>query len=620
MRHKLLIVCAAACLTITQLACSQNEQWSRSASSTTYGGLVGDWQFGQGSWYGMQLNDVYMGLNSPLFVHSNTERTLQDELLRMHVSIGGDSLNFSLHNRSQLFGLAQIMNSPELNVDFFVHFHDSVTCVARAVFHNPGDDQLKVKTSFEWSSQLKEVGPGHLRFQQKDITFDVSYESKDWAELVVPAGGSMERCMLFSGCFDQANVQPISTFDVKSSLAQNFSRLQLAIDTWKDSPDSVLNLGQKALQTLVNNWRSANGNLKYDGIFPSYYPAYFNGIWAWDSWKHAAALGRFNPDLARNQILCMLEMMDEHGMVADVFYRNDSVDYTNWRNTKPPLAAWGAYRANIPTLDPEFFKEIAPALLDYHLWWYENRDHDGNGFCEYGSTDGTLIAAAWESGMDNAVRFDGASMLKNNDHAWSMDQESVDLNAYLIYEKRLLASFFLVQHPDVADSLWKAADDLQARFAGHFWDEESGYFYDRKLDGDLVKVMGPEGWIPLWVELATPEQADKVVEIIADPTHFNTHCPFPTLDASHPEFNPENGYWRGPVWLDQACFGLQGMRNYGYHELADSMQSKLLNNAAGLYEPLQPIMENYHPTTGQGLNAPHFSWSAAHILMILEPR
>ena len=33
--------------------------------------------------------------------------------------------------------------------------------------------------------------------------------------------------------------------------------------------------------------------------------------------------------------------------------------------------------------------------------------------CEYGATDGTLEAAAWESGMDNAIRFDGAVMLKN---------------------------------------------------------------------------------------------------------------------------------------------------------------------------------------------------------------
>ena len=55
-----------------------------------------------------------------------------------------------------------------------------------------------------------------------------------------------------------------------------------------------------------------------------------------------------------------------------------------------------------------------------HQWWYAERDHDHNGICEYGSTDGTLIAAAWESGMDNGVRFDDTRMLKNEmEKAWS---------------------------------------------------------------------------------------------------------------------------------------------------------------------------------------------------------
>ena len=30
-----------------------------------------------------------------------------------------------------------------------------------------------------------------------------------------------------------------------------------------------------------------------------------------------------------------------------------------------------------------------------------------------------------------------------------------------------------------------------------------------------------------------------------------------------------------------------------------------------------PIYENYNPLTGEGLNAQGFSWSAAHILMLL---
>ena len=40
---------------------------------------------------------------------------------------------------------------------------------------------------------------------------------------------------------------------------------------------------------------------------------------------------------------------------------------------------------------------------------------------------------------------------------------------------------------------------------------------------------------------------------------------------------------------------------------------KILKNEEG-----KPIRENYHPLTGKGLHAKNFSWSAAHIIMLLS--
>lgn len=44
--------------------------------------------------------------------------------------------------------------------------------------------------------------------------------------------------------------------------------------------------------------------------------------------------------------------------------------------------------------------------------------------------------------MDNAVRFDEAVLMKNNNKAWSLNQESVDLNAYLYAEKIFISVGF----------------------------------------------------------------------------------------------------------------------------------------------------------------------------------
>ena len=104
---------------------------------------------------------------------------------------------------------------------------------------------------------------------------------------------------------------------------------------------------------------------------------------------------------------------------------------------------------------------------------------------------------------------------------------------------------------------------------------------------------------------------------MANEKKFNTKVPLPTLEADHPKFNPKKGYWRGPVWLDQFYFGIVGLRNYGYDKLADEMVNRLFQNAEGMLGD-GPVHENYHPITGEALNAANFSWSAAHILMLLR--
>ena len=110
-----------------------------------------------------------------------------------------------------------------------------------------------------------------------------------------------------------------------------------------------------------------------------------------------------------------------------------------------------------------------------------------------------------------------------------------------------------------------------------------------------------------------------VSKIMGDEHKFDTYIPLPTLTADHPEFNPKKGYWRGPVWLDQFYFGVNGLKKYGYSSQANAFTEKLLKNAKGLSAD-QPIHENYHPMTGEPLNSSNFSWSAAHILMLLQSK
>jgi putative isomerase len=223
--------------------------------------------------------------------------------------------------------------------------------------------------------------------------------------------------------------------------------------------------------------------------------------------------------------------------------------------------------------------------------------------------------------MDNAIRFDNAAMLQNDSHSWSLDRESVDLNAYLYAEKRYL-SLMAKTLGNIKDenNFNRDAEALKLLIQNCMFDDETGYFYDIMLDGKgFCKTQGPEGWIPLWAGVATKEQAERVKYVLLDSTKFATYIPFPTVAADNDCFIPTyNGYWRGPVWLDQAYFAIKGLERYGYKRDANKFAWQLFNRLEGLKNSAQPIFENYNPVNGNGLNARHFSWSAAHLLLLFN--
>ncbi len=401
--------------------------------------------------------------------------------------------------------------------------------------------------------------------------------------------------------------------DPEAALADNRKRWEgyLASTLRDDMPEDYDRIAVKSMTTLASNHRAARGGLLHDGIIPSHAVGYFVGLWAWDSWRFCAGAANFDPELAKNNIRAMFDYQQPDGMVIDCIYTDPAEN--NARDSKPPLVCWAVDKIYEATGDKSFLAEMYPQLLAYHKWWYAKRDHDGNGMCEYGSTDGTLEAAAWESGMDNAIRFDDVKMLANEGYsdAWSMDQESVDLNAYLAQECRLLKKF--------ADILGEKFDapDHSGKVADYFFDKNRKFFFDRKLaDRSFAGDPGCEAYTMLWTGLATPEQVKDMMPLLQDTTKFSTYIPFPTVAADNPKYNPR-GYWRGPIWLDQTYFAISGLRNYGYGELADSYTRQVFDRLDGL-KAGAPIHENYDTHTGARLKAPHFSWSASHLIMLYK--
>lgn len=597
----------------------------------------------QGAWHGYALPDKaedYGGFIGPLIMDMRGQ-WLANSLCQLNVSADGSHFDLSQAKVTQHYYPGLLYQSYELKgllIEQRLIFVSNRSARVNTRIRNQSTESKKVMVFFAgrvlMDASLQSTSSGVDIFPAKgENSFTIQFEELQQVEVSnksystkpqeysLESGASISLTQTQSFFLTRAEVKPPADqlmFD--EELKQNEDRWNAYLNSYfsrtpKLSPDQQ-RLAVKSIVTLITNWRSAGKDLLHDGVFPSVNYQGFYGVWSWDSWKQASGIALFHSALAQDNIRCMFDYMDVYGMVADCIYSEK--DENNWRDTKPPLAAWAVWNVYQQTKDDRFLKELYSMLVRYHAWWYANRDHDGNGLCEYGSTDGTRIAAAWESGMDNAVRFDSAMMMKNNDHAWSLNQESVDLNAYLYAEKLYLANI-ASQIKNTDHDRWKSeAEALKTLIQKSFFNKAKGYYYDKRLgSNELITIEGPEAWICLWAGIATPAQARAVKKRMMNTKNFNTLVPLPTLTAGHPMFDPMKGYWRGPVWLDQFYFGIEGLNRYGSKKEGTILSQKLFTHAEGLLTD-GAICENYHPITGKCLNAKNFSWSAAHLLLLMR--
>lgn len=604
-----------------------------------------------GSWIGYALPENEANENTGGFVgpYMMTGRGwIASTLAQPSMTVNGERFDFARNIQTAKYYPGKLVQEFRNEQVYFVTelcYESAQTAVIRTSVRNISDKELDISLSYEGgllgkNASLKAMDKGVLintgvedaqlavRFLTADQVNVVGKDSLRVAEkvsLALASGAEYQGAYTETFAFDEASLQnelkAQSSMNVEQVFTKNEERWNgyLASIFKGESPylkeNKYRRVMVKAMITLVSNWRTPAGDILHDGCYPSY--CGFFGVWSWESWKHASATALFNPELAKNEIRCLFDYQAENGMIPD--YVSRFKERINWRDTKPPLAAWAVMNVYENTGDKAFVEEMFDKLYKYHQWWYTDRDHDKNGVCEYGSTDGTLIAAAWESGMDNGVRFDEAEMLKNEpENAWSMNQENICLNSFLYAEKGYLAKMAqMLGKNELADKLTQEAKALKEHIQTKMFDPETGFFYDTRIGtGEFIKVMGAECWLPLWAGIATPEQARQVLDKMLDPTKFNSTVPLGTLEISHLRFRPTRGYWRGPVWIDQVYFGVMGLRKYGFDKEADMFVRKYIANAQGLLTD-GPIHENYNPLTGETLNCPNFGWSSAVTLRML---
>lgn len=367
-----------------------------------------------------------------------------------------------------------------------------------------------------------------------------------------------------------------------------------------DNPTSQTLLA-RSVTTLLWNWCGPCPTLPHSGVIPS--PFAYRGFWAWDSWKHAYALAHFAPELAAEQLRAQFYRQQNDGMVPDTVFPDAEQD--NWRNTKPPLAAWALDFLVSRTDDDAVAAELYPRCALQMEWFGIARRKKGETLFRAGGTDHTT--ATWDTGWDKCSRFKNVGLERHA--SWMLlDLWQPDYNAYIYNELRALARLAKRLGDQRASDRWAAeAEALGAAITRALWNEAKQCFCDvRASDGASTGIRSAACWLPVWAGACDDYQAQAVRELLKSPNHFDTTMPFPTLAASEATFNPD-GHWNGGVWADHTAYAIQILGEDGRAE-RERIRDHLAQRET-LYECYSPI--DGQPGRGNRPAVSQFSWTAA---------
>jgi len=296
---------------------------------------------------------------------------------------------------------------------------------------------------------------------------------------------------------------------------------------------------------------------------------------------------------------------------------------------------------------PDFVREIYSALLRWHRWLHTDRDADGSALA--------CIIHPWESGTDDSPRWlrlfeaihpEALPEFQRGDtrHVAAIERPNtkdyerfiylIDVFRKLNYEPNELLkhSPFLAQDVLFNAILFRADEDLRAlaenigeptdeidgwlhrvrmSFNTRFWDGRAGLYYDYDVrEKESILVNTASTFLPLFAGLASREQAQRLVEEhLLNPSEFarggEINHWVTTTAKNEPAWEARR-YWRGPVWVILNWFIIEGLRRYGYDDLAETIRQDTL----GLIEGAG-FREYYDPRNGSGCGSTEFSWSAA---------
>ena len=331
-------------------------------------------------------------------------------------------------------------------------------------------------------------------------------------------------------------------------------------------------LYSKCVSVMKTQLYSPEGNMDKIWSTPDRVP--HRKMWLWDSVFHAVGYRNLNGEIAEELILSIFANQYENGMIphaATVGYRSDI--------TQPPVIAWGAWKVYERTGNTEFLKEVFEKNSAFLVWCEENRCPKKDSLYVWHTSEDVLCRCD-ESGMDNSPRFDNVHNL-----------EAIDFSCFVANEMRYMSKIANEIGYDTT-KFDIGFEKIKNAVNEKLWDNEDGFYYDYDIDNNNIhKVKSVASFLPLFTGVCDEEKADKLVKMLTDPNEFYTEFSVPSIAVHDKTFGSD--MWRGPVWINYNYMIIQGLKEYGYNDIAMDLRSKTIKVINEWYEKTGTVFEFY---------------------------
>lgn len=329
-------------------------------------------------------------------------------------------------------------------------------------------------------------------------------------------------------------------------------------------------LHNKCLSVMKTQLYSPEG--KFDTIWSTPDRLPHKALWLWDSVFHAVGHRNYDAKLAEDLIHAIFVHQHEDGMISHMV----KGDWSS-KVTQPPVIAWGALKVYEKTGNKEFLKEVYEKNGAFLDWCRENRRESEEELYAW-FTDDDKNCRCGESGMDNSPRFDEANHL----HA-------IDFSCFMANDVRAMAEICEILGYDNS-KYTKWYEEIVEAVNRVLWSDNFYYDFDCKKE-KISYVKSVASFLPLFSGVCDKERAEILVKNLTDPKAFYTEFAIPSIATDDKTFGTD--MWRGPVWINYNYMIAEGLRAYGYTELADEIISKTVKVINEWYEKTGTVYEFY---------------------------